>query len=86
MTPRELLELLGQVPAARPPGVDILIRFEETTILTATGKDLADLLEQQENIHRAIYQLDRYAQEVKKLVNRCCAIYPKPGSSPPLGF
>jgi len=88
MRAHELTELLAQLPAGRPPGLDLLARFDAQTFETAAddGEMLVELLEQQGAIDKAISDLDAYVVLVAKVVKRCCLISPTRGTIVPHGF
>ena len=87
MTPAELLAHLDQVPAAQPPGLALLLELPDAgAISDLDGPGLAEVLDRQSEILQALDALRNYTDAVEKLVKRCSALSPVPGSRPPLGY
>ena len=88
MTPADLLAHLDQLPAASPPGLALLLEFEDRVerFEQADDETLVELVGRQDEIAKAIADLEAYTSQVQELIQRCSRLSPVASTHPPIGF
>ena len=87
MTPTDLIAILSKIPAARPPGLDLLLEIEGIESFEgAAGPDLAHLIKRQAEIAEAVEDLQDYNRQAKSIVRQCSQLSPTQPSQVPPGF
>ena len=88
MTPADLLAHLDQLPAANPPGLALLLEFEDRVerFEQADVETLVELVGRQDEIAKAIADLEAYTSQVQEVTQRCSRLSPVAARHTPLGF
>lgn len=87
MTSIEIMAILDHLPAAQPPGLAILLELEQVERFEeADSEVLAELVERQQEIVKAISDLQKYTDQVAEVIRRCLRLSPVAATHLPPGF
>lgn len=87
MIPADIVAVLDTLPAAKPPGLAIVLEAQHITRFEDAPADcLAELMRRQDEISQAMTELEEYTNRIRSVAVRCTSLSPIPSSRPPLGF